>query len=175
MYMMLTDRGAIFMGDTTVNINPTANELVDITLQLNKSIKMLNITPRIAMLSYSNFGSNEGETAIKVREAVKILHEQHPEVIVDGDIQANFAVNKEKMKANFPFSKLNEHSVNTLVFPNLESANTSYKLLQELGNIEAVGPILLGMKKPVHLLQMDSSVREIVNMVTIAVIDAQTR
>ncbi|WP_068596703.1 NADP-dependent malic enzyme [Vaginella massiliensis] len=175
MYMMLTDRGAIFMGDTTVNVNPNAQELVDIALQLNESIRKLNITPRIAMLSYSNFGSNGGETPTKVQEAVRILHEQHPEVIIDGDIQANFAVNKEKMQANFPFCKLKEHTVNTLVFPNLESANMSYKLLQELGNIEAVGPILLGMKKPIHLLQLDSSVREIVNMVTIAVIDAQTR
>lgn len=173
MYMMLTEKGPVFLGDTTVNLDPTSEDLVNITLQFNETIKKFKIEPKIALLSYSNFGSNKGETVSKVQNAVNYLHKNHPEIIVDGDIQANFAVNKEKLQSNFPFSKLAGTHANTLVFPNLESANISYKLLQELGNIEAVGPILIGMKKPIHLLQLDSTVREIVNMVTIAVIDAQ--
>ncbi|WDF68208.1 NADP-dependent malic enzyme [Sphingobacterium oryzagri] len=173
MYMMLTSKGPIFFGDTTVNEDPTAQELAEITLLLNESIKRFNIKPRIALLSYSNFGSNDGRVATKVRETAKILRDKAPDVIVDGDIQANFALNSELLKANFPFSALNGQAANTLVFPNLESGNIAYKLLQEVGNAEAVGPILLGMNKPVHVLQLDSSVREIVNMVTIAVVDVQ--
>lgn len=175
MYMMLTTKGPIFFGDTTVNENPTAEELAEITLLLEDAIKRFNIKPRIALLSYSNFGSNDGAVANKMREAAKILHEKAPEVIVDGDIQANFALNSELLKSNFPFSNLQGKAANTLVFPNLESGNIAYKLLQEVGNAEAVGPILLGMNKPVHVLQLDSSVREIVNMVTIAVVDVQER
>jgi len=173
MYMMLTEKGPIFFGDTTVNEDPNAEELADISLLLNNAIKRFNIKPRIALLSYSNFGSNDGKVATKMRETAKILREKAPEVIVDGDIQANFALNSQMLKSNFPFSALNGEPANTLVFPNLESGNIAYKLLQEVGNAEAVGPILLGMNKPVHVLQLDSSVREIVNMVTIAVVDVQ--
>lgn len=173
MYMMLTAKGPIFFGDTTVNEDPTPAELAEITILLNDAISRLNITPRIALLSYSNFGSNDGRVSTKVRETAKILREKAPEIIVDGDIQANFALNSELLRANFPFSTLNGQPANTLVFPNLESGNIAYKLLQEVGNAEAVGPILLGMNKPVHVLQLDSSVREIVNMVTIAVVDVQ--
>ncbi|MGO1242470.1 MAG: NADP-dependent malic enzyme [Sphingobacterium sp.] len=173
MYMMLTSNGPIFFGDTTINENPSAEELAEITVLLESAIKRLNIKPRIALLSYSNFGSNDGVIANKMREAAKILHERAPEMIVDGDIQANFALNSELLKANFPFSALGDQAANTLVFPNLESGNIAYKLLQEVGHAEAVGPILLGMNKPVHVLQLDSSVREIVNMVTIAVVDVQ--
>jgi len=171
MYMMLTKKGLLFLADTTVNEDPTAEELVKITKLVDGAVKgRFHITPRIAMLSYSNFGSSKaGETALKVREAVRLLHEQEPDIIVDGDIQANFATNKAMLEANFPFCKLNGEPANTLIFPNLESGNIAYKLLQEIGGAEAVGPILLGMNKPVHVLQMDSSVREIVNMVTIAV------
>ena len=175
MYMMLTAKGPVFFGDTTVNANPTAEELVDITLLLHEAVQKMNITPRIALLSYSNFGSNDGVVPDKTREAVRILHQRHPEIRVDGEMQANFAVNSELLGANFPFSTLNGSPANTLVFPNLESGNIAYKLLQEIGNAEAVGPILLGMDKPVHVLQLDSSVREIVNMVTIAVVDVQSR
>jgi malate dehydrogenase (oxaloacetate-decarboxylating)(NADP+) len=170
---MLTKKGPIFMGDTTVNEDPTAQELADITLLLDKAVRRMNIQPRIALLSYSNFGSSEGKTPTKVRAAAQILHDQHPEIIADGDLQANFALNSEMLTANFPFSCLNGKSANTLVFPNLESGNIAYKLLQEVGEAEAVGPILLGMNKPIHVLQLDSSVREIVNMVTIAVVDVQ--
>ncbi len=175
MYMMLTPKGPVFFGDTTVNANPTSEELADITVLLHDAVKKMNITPRIALLSYSNFGSNDGEVPIKVRDAVRTLHEKHPDILVDGEMQANFAMNSDLLASNFPFSTLNGSPANTLVFPNLESGNIAYKLLQQIGNAEAVGPILLGMNKPVHVLQLDSSVREIVNMVTIAVVDVQSR
>ena len=175
MYMMMTKKGPVFFGDTTVNVDPTAEELVDITLLLDKSVKQFNIKPRIALLSYSNFGSNDGITPNKVRETVRILHKNHPEVVVDGEMQGNFAINNELLKDNFPFSTLADEPANTLVFPNLESGNIAYKLLQELGGAEAVGPILLGLNKPVHIVQLGSSVREIVNMVTIAVVDVQAK
>ncbi len=175
MYMMMTKKGPVFFGDTTVNVNPTAEELVDITLLIDRSVKQFNISPRTALLSYSNFGSNDGETPEKVRTAVKILHRDHPEVLVDGEMQGNFAMNTELLKENFPFSSLINAPANTLIFPTLEAGNIAYKLLQELGGAEAVGPILLGLNKPVHIVQLGSSVREIVNMVTIAVVDAQSK
>ncbi len=175
MYMMLTKKGPVFFGDTTVNENPSLEELVDITVLIDRSVKKFNIQPRIAMLAYSNFGSNDGIVPEKVRQAVKILHQKYPEIVVDGEMQANFAMNPDLLKDNYPFSTLIGAPANVLIFPNLESGNIAYKLLQELGGAEAVGPILLGLKKPVHVLQLDSSVREIVNMVTIAVVDAQTK
>ncbi|MFA4870314.1 MAG: NADP-dependent malic enzyme [Pedobacter sp.] len=173
MYMMMTKKGPVFFGDTTVNVDPTAEELVDLTLLMERAVSKFNIKPRIALLSYSNFGSNEGDVPEKVRKAVKILHEQHPDIIVDGEMQGNFAMNNELLKGNFPFSKLVDGPANTLIFPNLESGNIAYKLLQELGETEAIGPILLGLNKPVHIVQLGSSVREIVNMVTLAVLDVQ--
>jgi len=175
MYMMMTKKGPVFFGDTTVNVDPTAEELVDITLLVEKSVKQFNIKPRVAILSYSNFGSNDGVVPEKVRKAVNILHKQHPEIVVDGEMQGNFAINNELLKDNFPFSTLVNAPANTLIFPNLESGNIAYKLLQELGGAEAVGPILLGLNKPVHIVQLGSSVREIVNMVTIAVVDVQAK
>lgn len=173
MYMMLTKKGPVFFGDTTINENPTVDELVDISVLLHKGVKQLNMNPRLAVLSYSNFGSSDGEIPVKTREVVRILHEKYPEIIVDGEMQGNFAINHELLAENFPFTQLKDQPANTLVFPNLESGNIAYKLLQELGDAEAVGPILLGMNKPVHVLQLGSSVREIVNMVTIAVVDVQ--
>ncbi|HYK75484.1 MAG TPA: NADP-dependent malic enzyme [Daejeonella sp.] len=175
MYMMLTKKGPVFFGDTTVNVNPTAEELIDITVLLDRTVKKFNVQPRIAMLSYSNFGSNNGPIPEKTREAVKVLHQRFPEIVVDGEMQANFAMNPDLLKDNYPFSTLNGAPANVLVFPDLESGNIAYKLLQELGGAEAVGPILLGLNKPVHILQLGSSVREIVNMVTIAVVDAQAK
>lgn len=175
MYMMMTKKGPVFFGDTTVNVDPTVEELVDLTLLLEKAVRQFNIQPRIALLSYSNFGSNEGPIPDKMRKAVNILHEKHPNIVVDGDMQGNFAINNCLLKENFPFSRLVDSPANTLVFPNLESGNIAYKLLQELGGAEAVGPILLGLKKPVHIVQLGSSVREIVNMVTIAVLDVQAK
>jgi len=175
MYMMITQKGPVFFGDTTVNVDPTVEQLVDITVLIERSVKQFNINPRVAMLSYSNFGSNDGPIPEKTREAVRILHEKYPDMIVDGDMQANFALNASLLTDNFPFSTLQGRAANTLIFPNLESGNIAYKLLQEIGSAEAVGPILLGLRKSVHVLQLDSSVREIVNMVTIAVVDAQAK
>jgi malate dehydrogenase (oxaloacetate-decarboxylating)(NADP+) len=173
MYMMLTKKAPVFLGDTTVNPDPSAQDMVDITGMINESVKGFNITPRIALLSYSNFGSNTGVIPEKTRLATALLKQKYPDMIVDGEMQANFAMNSDLLQGNYPFSTLKGSPANTLIFPNLESGNIAYKLLQELGNVEAVGPILLGLNKPVHVLQMDSSVREIVNMVTIAVVDAQ--
>ena len=173
LYIIMTKTGPYFFADTTVNLNPTAQELVDITLLTASAVRNMNIVPRIALLSYSNFGSSENEESIKVREAVRILHEKYPELIVDGEVQANFALNNEMLKEQFPFSRLVGSKVNTLIFPNLAAGNIAYKMMQEIGEAEAIGPLLMGMKKPVHVVQLGSSVREIVNMITISVVDAQ--
>jgi len=175
LYIMMTKKGPYFFADTTVNINPSAEELAEITVLVAETVRNLNITPRIALVSYANFGSSEGDDAIKSREAVRILHEKHPDLIVDGELQANFALNSDLLQEQFPFSKLSGEQVNTLIFPNLAAGNIAYKMMQEIGGSEAIGPLLLGMRKPVHVLQLGSSVREIVNMVTLAVVDAQTR
>ena len=175
MYIMNTKQGPYFFADTTMNVDPSVQDLVDITVLTANSVKQFNITPRIALLSYSNFGSAEGEVPNKMREATEILHKNYPGMIVDGEMQANFALNDELMKEQFPFSDLADKKVNTLIFPNLASGNIAYKLIQEMGGAEAIGPVLIGMKKPVHILQLGSSVREIVNMVTIAVVDAQAK
>jgi malate dehydrogenase (oxaloacetate-decarboxylating)(NADP+) len=175
MYIMITKKGPIFFADTTVNINPTAEELVEITTLTAWAVQQFNIKPRIALLSYSNFGANSEQEAVKVRNAVAMLHKKHPGMMVDGEVQANFALNPRMLNDNFPFCVFAEEGANTLIFPNLDASNIAYKLLMELGTAEAIGPILLGMRKPVHVLQLGSSVREIVNMVTIAVVDAQSR
>lgn len=175
MYIMITKRGPIFFADTTINVNPTTEELVEIALLTAKAVQQFNMKPRIAMVSFSNFGSSKDPQAKKVKDAVKILHDKFPGLIVDGEMQANFAFNTQMLKDNFPFSELAKEGANTLIFPNLDSGNIAYKLIQEMGGAEAIGPVLLGMKKPVHILQLGSSVREIVNMVTIAVVDAQAR
>jgi len=175
MYILISKDGPIFFADTTININPSAEEIVDITLLVAKTVKEYNIKPKIALLSYSNFGSNQGLDAIKMREASKVLHEKHPEIVVDGELQANFAVNKELRNDFFPFSLLSGQNTNTLIFPNLSAGNIAYKLVKEMSNQETIGPILLGMKKPVHVLQIGSSVREILNMITLGVVDVQNR
>ena len=175
MYILISKDGPIFFADTTININPSVEEIVDITLLVAKTVKEYNINPKIALLSYSNFGSNQGADAIKMREATKVLHEKHPEIVVDGELQANFAVNKELRNDFFPFSLLSGQNTNTLIFPNLSAGNIAYKLVKEMSNQETIGPILLGMKKPVHVLQIGSSVREILNMITLGVVDVQNR
>ncbi|HLG34201.1 MAG TPA: NADP-dependent malic enzyme [Bacteroidia bacterium] len=175
MYVLVTKKGPVFFADTTINLNPTAEELVEITMLTANAIQQYNVKPRIALLSYSNFGSNPDPNARKVSEAVAMLQQRFPGLLVDGEMQANFALNTHLLKDNFPFSVLAEEGANTLIFPNLDAGNIAYKLLQEMGVAEAIGPILLGMKKPVHVLQLGSSVREIVNMITIAVVDAQAR
>jgi malate dehydrogenase (oxaloacetate-decarboxylating)(NADP+) len=175
MYMMLAKRGPIFLADTTVNFNPTAEELAEITLLAAKEIRQFNITPRIAMLSYSNFGSSNSPEAKLVAKARKIIKEKAPALIVDGEMQASLAFNKELMQENYPFSELADQDVNTLIFPNLSAGNIAYNLMKELGTADAVGPILLGLKKPVHILQLGSSIRSIVNMAAIAIVDAQLK
>jgi malate dehydrogenase (oxaloacetate-decarboxylating)(NADP+) len=175
MYLMLTKRGPLFLADTTVNFNPTAEELAEITLMVAKEVRHFNIVPRIAMLSYSNFGSSNSPEAKLVAEARKIIKQKSPALIVYGEMQASVAFNKELMKENYPFCELVDTDVNTLIFPNLASGNIAYNLMKELETADAVGPILVGLKKPVHILQLGSSVRSIVNMALIAVVDAQTK
>jgi malate dehydrogenase (oxaloacetate-decarboxylating)(NADP+) len=175
MYIVETKQGPLFFADTTVNVDPTAEDLVEITLRTAEAISKMKITPKIALLSYSNFGSAEGRDAEKVAKAVAILHKEHPGLIVDGELQANFALNNEMLNENFPFSRLKDQKVNTLIFPNLASGNIAYKLLQEIAELEVTGPVLLGLKKSYHILQMGCSVREILNMVRIAVVDAQIK
>ena len=174
MFIMNTKKGTLFLADTTINVNPTAEELAKIAALTAKTVKRFNIKPKIAMLSYSNFGSSQTNGAKKIIEATELLKKENKNLVIDGEIQADFALNKEKRDNMFPFSELKDNA-NTLIFPNLESGNIAYKLIQELDEAEAIGPILIGMKKPVHILQLGCSVREIVNMVTIAVIDAQTK
>ncbi len=175
MYIMLSNKGTLFFSDTTVNINPTIEDLVDISTLTYNAVKNFNIKPRMALLSYSNFGSSEGETPTKMATVRNILKERFPFMVVDGDIQANIALNQKMLQENFPFSELCGDPVNTFIFPKLSAGNIAYKLLQELGAAEAVGPVLLGLKKSAHVLQLGSSVREIVNMVSIAVVDAQAK
>ena len=175
MYLMLTKKGPLFLADTTVNFNPTAEELAEITLMAAKEVRSFNIIPRIAMLSYSNFGSSNSPEAALVAKARKIVKEKMPTLLVDGEMQASVAFNKELMKENYPFSELVDKGVNTLIFPNLAAGNIAYNLLKELETADAVGPILLGLKKPVHILQLGSSVRNIINMSLIAVVDAQIK
>lgn len=175
LYVMITKKGPYFFADTTMNADPTAEELVDIAVLTANTVKQFNITPRIAMLSYTNFGSADGEVPKKVSKAVELLHKNYPGLIVDGDIQANFAANDALLKEQFPFSTLADKNVNTFIFPNLAAGNIAYKLMQELGGAEAIGPVLMGLRKPVHVLQLGSSVREIVNMVIISVVDAQNQ
>ncbi len=173
--LMMTQRGPMFLSDTSININPTAEELAKIALMTARTVRMFGMEPIIAMISYSNFGSSPNPGATKVRDAVRMLHESHPDLIIDGELQTDFALNSQMLQEVFPFSKLAGKKVNTLIFPNLESANITYKLLKELNNSESIGPIMMGMRKPVHILQLEASVDEIVNMTAIAVIDAQQK
>jgi malate dehydrogenase (oxaloacetate-decarboxylating)(NADP+) len=173
--MMMTNRGPMFLSDTAINPNPSADDLAKIALMTEKTVRMFGMEPVIAMVSFSNFGSSTVASASKVREAVAYLHQNHPNLIVDGEIQADFALNPDMLKGKFPFSKLAGKKVNTLIFPNLESANITYKLLKELYKVDSVGPIMLGMDKPVHIFQLGASVEEMVNMAAVAVVDAQEK
>ncbi|MCK7589795.1 NADP-dependent malic enzyme [Subsaxibacter sp. CAU 1640] len=173
--LMMTQRGPMFLSDTSINIDPTAEELAKIALMTARTVRMFGMEPVIAMISYANFGSSPNPRASKVRQAVAMLHESHPDLIIDGELQTDFALNGDMLKEVFPFSKLVGKKVNTLIFPNLEAANITYKLLKELNKSESIGPIMMGMRKPVHILQLEASVDEIVNMTAIAVIDAQQK
>ena len=175
MYIMNTKKGTLFLADTTINTNPTAEELVDMSEMIAKTVKKFNITPRLALLSYSNFGSTRTEGSSKMAKATVLLKERNPNLIVDGEIQADFALDVEKTAGIFPFSVLAEEQANTLIFPNLESGNLAYKLIQEVAEADSIGPVLVGMKKPVHILQLGCTVREIINMVTLSVVDAQIK
>ncbi|WP_203294439.1 NADP-dependent malic enzyme [Luteirhabdus pelagi] len=173
--LMLTKRGPLFISDTSINIDPNAKELANIAQMTNYTMKMFGLTPVIAMISYANFGSSKDPHATKVREAVSYLHRVCPDMHVDGELQTDFALNPDLLQKKFPFSKLAGKKVNALVFPNLDSANSNYKLLKELNNVESIGPIMLGMRKPVHILQLGASVEEIVNMTAVCVVDAQQK
>jgi malate dehydrogenase (oxaloacetate-decarboxylating)(NADP+) len=158
-----------------VNFNPTAEELADITMMVAKEVRNFNLVPRIAMLSYSNFGSSDSPEARLVAEATRILKQRNPSLVVDGEMQGSMAFNKEILRDNYPFSELVNEDVNVLMFPNLTSGNVTYNLLKEVGGADAIGPILLGLKKPVHVLQLGSTVRSIINMALVAVVDAQLK
>jgi malate dehydrogenase (oxaloacetate-decarboxylating)(NADP+) len=175
MYLLLTKKGPLFLADTTVNFNPTAEELADITQMVAKEVRNFNLTPRIAMLSYSNFGSSDSPEAKLVADATRILKQRNPSLIVDGEMQASMSFNKEILRDNYPFSDLVDQDVNVLIFPTLTSGNVAYNLLKEVGGADAIGPILLGLKKPVHVLQLGSTVRNIINMATVAIVDAQLK
>ena len=175
MYIMFTKRGPLFLADTTVNFNPTAEELAEITLLVAKEVKQFNIKPRVAMLSYSNFGSSDSPESNLVRKAREIVKQKDPSLSCDGEVQGILAFNKEILKENYPFTELLNGEVNTLIFPNLAAGNIAYNLLQEVAGTDSIGPILLGLKKPVHVLQLGSTIRSIFNMVLIAVVDAQTK
>ena len=175
MYIIMTKKGPLFLADTTVNFNPTAEELADIALMVAKEVKTFGITPCIALLSYSNFGSSNSPEAKLVARAREIVKQKEPTLVIDGEVQANVAFNQEILKDNYPFSELVNNDVNVLIFPNLAAGNVAYNLLQEVGGADVIGPILLGLNKPVHILQLGSHVRSIYNMVLIAVIDAQVK
>jgi len=175
MYMVLTKRGPVFFADTTMNVNPDAQTLVNTTLLAAHQIRRFGLDPKVAMVSFSNFGASREQSPKTVKKAVEILHKEHPDIIVDGEMQANFALNKELRDKVFPFSVLKGIDVNTLIFPDLNSGNIAYKIMQQIGGADVVGPILLGMNSPVHIIQRESSVREIIDMTAIAVIDAQCR
>jgi malate dehydrogenase (oxaloacetate-decarboxylating)(NADP+) len=175
MYIMNTKKGTLFLADTTINTNPTVEELVDMSEMIAKTVKKFNIIPRLALLSYSNFGSTRTAGSSKMSKATVLLKERNPNLIVDGEIQADFALDVEKTVGIFPFSVLAEEQANTLIFPNLESGNLAYKLIQEVAEADSIGPVLVGMKKPVHILQLGCTVREIINMVTLSVVDAQIK
>ncbi len=173
--LMLTKQGPLFLADTTININPTAKDLAKISQMTYKIAKMFGMKPNTAMLSFSNFGSSNSESSKKIQEAISYIHRHFPHVIIDGELQADFALNREMLAKEFPFSKLNGKKVNVLIFPNLESANITYKLLKQIDGSESIGPIILGFRKPVHILQLGASVDEMVNMAAVAVVDAQQK
>lgn len=175
MYLLLTKKGPLFLADTTVNFNPNPEQLADIAMMVAKEVRNFNLTPRIAMLSYSNFGSSDSPEARLVAEATRILKVRNPSLIVDGEMQGSMAFNKEILRDNYPFSDLVDEDVNVLIFPNLTAGNVTYNLLKEVGGADAIGPILLGLKKPVHVLQLGSTVRSIINMSLVAVVDAQLK
>ena len=175
MYILLSKRGPMFFADTTINLDPTVEDLVQMVLNVADTVKRTNIVPKVALLSYSNFGSSNGPDAHKMAKASAILRKEHPDLIVDGEMQANFALEPELLQESFPFSDLVGHRANVFIFPNLAAGNITYKMLQSFGAAEAIGPMLIGTKHSAHVLQLGASVREIVNMATLAAVDARNR
>lgn len=173
--LMNTSKGPIFISDTSININPSADELARIAQMTAFTVRMFGIEPVVAMVSYSNFGSSKNPMASKITEAVKILHENYPEIIVDGELQVDFALNRKMRMDKFPFTKLKGRKVNTLIYPTLDAANATYKLLKELNDADSIGPILMGLNHPAHVFQLGASVDEMVNMSAVAVVDAQQK
>ncbi|HEX7942480.1 MAG TPA: phosphate acyltransferase, partial [Gemmatimonadaceae bacterium] len=174
MYMMVTDRTVVFCADTTVNLDPTAEQLAQIAISACRVARTMGITPRVAMLSFSNFGSVRGPEAQKMADAARLLREREPSIVVDGEMQADTALSPEILVRDYPFSLLKEEA-NVLIFPNLAAGNIAYKMLHHLGGATAIGPILLGMRRPVHVLERGADVQDIVNMAAVAVVDAQER
>jgi malate dehydrogenase (oxaloacetate-decarboxylating)(NADP+) len=172
---LLTKRGPLFLADTTINEDPTVEQIVEIAVSTAVSVRNRNIVPKVVLLSYSNFGSHRGKTAQKMHKAAEILRRDYPNLLVDGEMQANFALDNELLEEVFPFSSLVGNSPNVFIFPDLSTGNIAYKMLQSFGAVEALGPLLVGLNKSAHVLQMGSSVREIVNMTALAVVDAQAR
>ena len=175
MYIIMSKQGPLFFADTTVNIDPSAEDLVDIVKLINKTVTKLQIKPRIAMLSYSNFGSAKGKTVTNIQKALQKLNTENPEILVDGEMQANTALDADLRQELFPFCKFGSENANVFIFPALSSGNIAYKMVKSLGISEAIGPVLVGFRKSVHVLQLGSSVREIVNMINLAVVDAQSK
>ncbi|MDG2042031.1 MAG: phosphate acyltransferase, partial [Bacteroidia bacterium] len=175
MYIIMSKQGPLFFADTTVNIDPSSEDLVDIVRLIHKTVTKLQIKPRIAMLSYSNFGSAKGKTVTNIQKALQKLNTENPEILVDGEMQANTALDAELRQELFPFCKFGSENANVFIFPALSSGNIAYKMVQSLGISEAIGPVLVGFRKSVHVLQLGSSVREIVNMINLAVVDAQSK
>lgn len=173
--LMITNRGPLFLSDTSININPNAKDLAKIAQMTSYTAALFGIQPKVAMLSYSNFGSSQNEDPLKVSEAVSLLHRLAPNIEVDGPIQADFALNDKMRAAKFPFSKIANKNVNTLIFPELNSANIAYKLIKEMDKALSIGPIMMGLKYPAHILQLGASVDEIVHMTAVAVVDAQKK
>ena len=173
MHIVTHKKGTYFLADTTVNSHPSADTLESVTVLTYEAVKQFNVEPIIAVASYSNFGEYHLGSPAQIQEAIEVLHRKYPEIIVDGEMSASVAFNKELRKKRYPFSPLADKDVNTIIFPNLSSGSIALGILQELGSNEIIGPVLLGLKKPVHILQMGCSVRDIVYMTTLAVTDAQ--
>jgi malate dehydrogenase (oxaloacetate-decarboxylating)(NADP+) len=172
LYMMITLKGVYFFADATVNIEPSAEDLAEIAISAAETAERFNVKPRVALLSFSNFGSARHPLADKIRKAVELVKKRAPDLVIDGEMQADTAVTPEIIEQDYPFSSL-KGGANVLIFPNLEAGNIAYKLLSRLGAAEAVGPILTGLSKPVHVLQRGAEVNEIVNVAAVAVVDAQ--
>jgi malate dehydrogenase (oxaloacetate-decarboxylating)(NADP+) len=172
MHIVNSKKGTFFLSDTLINRHPTTETLIDIARLTNNSVKFFAHEPVMAMISYSNFGADDAGSPAAVHSVVASLHKDYPEMVVDGEMQVNFALNKKLRDTKFPFSKLNNKDVNTLIFPNLSSANAAYKLMREMGGAEVIGPIQMGLNKPIHFTDIESTVRDIVNLTVISVMDA---